>query len=444
MKKLLFIVLFTPVIALAAATGYRLDSSPHDLRDLVSLQAGARTYVNYCLGCHGVQFMRYNGLTEFGLSEAQIKENLLFTADKVGESMKVALDPKEAKAWFGVAPPDLSVVARSRGADWLYTYLRTFYRDPKTVTGWNNAVYPNVAMPHALWTLQGEQGWDAKEHRLTEISKGSLSPTEYDTTVRDLVNFLVYVGEPAATEPQGDRHRRAVRARGGLHLRLSAQEGILEGREVERQVFLFRRKPKIMMQLYSGTTCPFSHRCRFVLYEKGMDFQVIDVDLYNKPEDIAVMNPYNRLPVLVERDLILYESNIINEYIDERFPHPQLMPADPVMRARARLMLFNMEVELFSQIEALESGKEKQVERARQHVTDRLIELAPVFTKTKHMLGDDFTMLDVAVAPLLWRLDHYGIKLGKTAAPLMKYAERIFSRPAFIEALTPSEKVMRK
>jgi RNA polymerase-associated protein len=199
-----------------------------------------------------------------------------------------------------------------------------------------------------------------------------------------------------------------------------------------------------MMQLYSGTTCPFSHRCRFVLYEKGMDFQVIDVDLYNKPEDIAVMNPYNRLPVLVERDLILYESNIINEYIDERFPHPQLMPADPVMRARARLMLFNMEVELFSQIDSLDSGKEKQVERARQHVADRLVELAPVFTKTKYMLGDDFTMLDVAIAPLLWRLDHYGIKLGKTAAPLMKYAERIFSRPAFIEALTPSEKVMRK
>jgi RNA polymerase-associated protein len=199
-----------------------------------------------------------------------------------------------------------------------------------------------------------------------------------------------------------------------------------------------------MMQLYSGTTCPFSHRCRFVLYEKGMDFQVIDVDMYNKPEDLAVMNPYNRLPVLVERDLVLYESNIINEYIDERFPHPQLMPADPVMRARARLMLFNMEVELFSQIEALESGKEKQVDRAKQQVQDRLIELAPVFTKTKYMLGDDFTMLDVAIAPLLWRLDHFGVKLGKPAAALMKYAERIFSRPAFIEALTPSEKVMRK
>ncbi len=199
-----------------------------------------------------------------------------------------------------------------------------------------------------------------------------------------------------------------------------------------------------MMQLYSGTTCPFSHRCRFVLYEKGMDFQVIDVDLYNKPEDIAVMNPYNRLPVLVERDLVLYESNIINEYIDERFPHPQLMPADPLMRARARLMLFNLEIELFSQIDPLESGKEKQVEKARAQVIDRLTELSPVFTRTKYIMGDDFSMVDVAVAPLLWRLEHYGVKLGKQAAPLMKYAERIFSRPAFIEALTPSEKVMRK
>ena len=111
-----------------------------------------------------------------------------------------------------------------------------------------------------------------------------------------------------------------------------------------------------MMNLYSGTTCPFSHRCRIVLYEKQMDFQVIDVDLFNKPEDIAIINPYNRVPVLVDRDLVLYESNIINEYIDERFPHPQLMPADPVQRARARLMLFNLEIELFSQIEALESG----------------------------------------------------------------------------------------
>jgi len=199
-----------------------------------------------------------------------------------------------------------------------------------------------------------------------------------------------------------------------------------------------------MMNLYSGTTCPFSQRCRIVLYEKGMDFQIIDVDMFNKPEDIAVMNPYNRLPVLVERDLILYEANIINEYIDERFPHPQLMPADPVMRARARLFLFSFEVELFSQVDFIENGNAKQQEKARSQVTDRLTELAPVFTKQKYMLGDEFSMLDVALAPLLWRLDFYGVSLPKSAAPLMKYAERIFSRPAFIDALTPAEKVMRK
>ena len=203
-----------------------------------------------------------------------------------------------------------------------------------------------------------------------------------------------------------------------------------------------------MMVLYSGTTCPFSQRCRFVLFEKGMDFEIRDVDLYNKPEDIAVMNPYGQVPILVERDLILYESNIINEYIDERFPHPQLMPADPVMRARARLFLFNFEKELFVHVKTLESrsatSDEKALDVARAQIRDRLAQLAPMFLKNKFMLGEDFSMLDVAIAPLLWRLDHYGIELPKNAAPLQKYAERIFSRPAYIEALTPSEKVMRR
>ena len=198
-----------------------------------------------------------------------------------------------------------------------------------------------------------------------------------------------------------------------------------------------------MMNLYSGTTDPFSHRCRIVLFEKGMDFEVIDVDLYNKPEDIAVINPYNRVPVLVDRDLVLYESNIINEYIDERFPHPQLMPADPIMRARARQLLHTFEHELFSHLEALEANQ-KGVDKVRAHVRDHLTQLAPIFTKQKFMLGEEFSMLDVAIAPLLWRLEHYGIELPKAAAPLMKYAERIFSRQGFIDALTPSEKVMRR
>jgi RNA polymerase-associated protein len=203
------------------------------------------------------------------------------------------------------------------------------------------------------------------------------------------------------------------------------------------------------MVLYSGTTCPFSQRCRFVLFEKGMDFEIRDVDLYNKPEDISIMNPYGQVPILVERDLILYESNIINEYIDERFPHPQLMPADPVMRARARLFLFNFERELFVHVQQLErrdhtKDSSKLMERARQQIRDRLTQLTPIFMKNRFMLGEEFSMLDVAIAPLLWRLDHYAIEMPKTAAPLMKYAERIFSRPAYIEALTPSEKVMRR
>lgn len=198
------------------------------------------------------------------------------------------------------------------------------------------------------------------------------------------------------------------------------------------------------MTLYSGTSCPFSQRCRIVLYEKGMDFQIIDVDLHDKPEDLAVMNPYNRVPVLVERDLILHEANIINEYIDERFPHPQLMPADPVMRARARLFLYRFEQELFSHIDAIEHGSQKAADKARGLIRDNLSQIVPLFAKQKFILGEEYSMLDVAIAPLLWRLERYAITLPKQAAPLLKYAERLFARPAFIEALTPSEKAMRK
>ena len=198
-----------------------------------------------------------------------------------------------------------------------------------------------------------------------------------------------------------------------------------------------------MMRLYSGTTCPYSHRCRIVLYEKGMDFEVIDVDLMNRAEDIAVINPYNKVPVLVERDLILFEANIINEYIDERFPHPQLMPPDPVMRGRARLFLHRFEQELYSHVGAIEQGG-KPADKARAVIRDNLTQLAQILTRQKFLLGDEFSMLDVAIAPLLWRLEHYGIQMGKDAAPLMKYAERLFSRQGFIDALTPSERAMRK
>ncbi len=197
------------------------------------------------------------------------------------------------------------------------------------------------------------------------------------------------------------------------------------------------------MRLYSGTVCPYSHRCRIVLYEKGMDFEVIDVDQMDRSEDVAAINPYNKVPVLVERDLILTEANIINEYIDERFPHPQLMPADPVMRGRARLFLHRFEQELYANVNVIQQGG-KSVDKARAVIKDNLLQLSQILSKQKYLLGNEFSMLDVAVAPLLWRLDHYGIQMGKDAAPLMKYAERLFARQGFIDSLTPAERAMRK
>ena len=198
-----------------------------------------------------------------------------------------------------------------------------------------------------------------------------------------------------------------------------------------------------MMKLYSNSTDPFSHRCRIVLFEKGMDFEVVDVDLTNKPEDLSTLSPYSDYPVLVERDLILTDPNIINEYIDERFPHPQLMPPDPVMRARARLFLKDFESQLFINMPDLESQDPEVTESARKKVTDILMQISPILGKQAYLLHEEYSMLDVAIAPLLWRLDHYNIKLPSSCAPLLKYADKIFQRPLFEEAMSPSEKAMR-
>lgn len=214
-KKLLVILFAAPALAIAAEE-VKLDRLPPDVRpnDLISLQRGAQVFVNYCLNCHSAAYMRYNRLQDLGLSEQQIRDNLIFTGVKVGDLMKIAMDPKDTKEWFGTLPPDLTVVARSRassagsGADWLYTYLRGFYRDPSRPSGWNNTVFPNVAMPHVLYALQGEQVLKSEERTLPGGKKetaqklvleksGTLSPVEYDRLAADLVNFLVYMGEPA-------------------------------------------------------------------------------------------------------------------------------------------------------------------------------------------------------------------------------------------------------
>ncbi|KMQ81232.1 ubiquinol cytochrome C oxidoreductase, cytochrome C1 subunit [Candidatus Burkholderia pumila] len=187
-----------------------LDRAPDASDNLASLQHGAQIFVNYCLNCHSANLMRYNRLTDIGISEKQIQENLLFTTDKVGNTMSIAMRPDDAKAWFGASPPDLSVEARARGKDWLYTYLRSFYRDPTRPTGWNNRVFENVSMPNVLWTLQGirdakfETDTDEKTGEkvrrfvgYTQVMPGAMSSVDYDSAVADLVSYFSWISEPA-------------------------------------------------------------------------------------------------------------------------------------------------------------------------------------------------------------------------------------------------------
>jgi ubiquinol-cytochrome c reductase cytochrome c1 subunit len=207
MRALLFVSLLLAAAVAHANESLKLDEPPIDTRDVASIQRGARVFVNYCLTCHSATAMRYSRLEDLGLTPAQIKDNLMFTADKPGAPMSIAMRVKDAEAWFGVAPPDLSVISRSRGPDWLYTYLRSFYRDGSTSTGWNNLVFPNVGMPHVLWELQGEQtlkveerqGQHGKQHvkTLALSAPGALDARAYDALVADLVNYLMFMGEPA-------------------------------------------------------------------------------------------------------------------------------------------------------------------------------------------------------------------------------------------------------
>lgn len=190
-----------PVLALANEAEITVKA-PVDLSDHESLQRGARTFVNYCLNCHSANYMRYNRLQDIGLTEKQIKDNLLFAGEKVGDTMRVSIDPVEAKKWFGAAPPDLSVEVRARGADWVYAYLRGFYKDDSRPTGWNNTVYDKVAMPHVLYELQGEQVLNHETHELELVKPGKLSPAEYNTMVGDLTNFMAFMAEPAKQSRQ--------------------------------------------------------------------------------------------------------------------------------------------------------------------------------------------------------------------------------------------------
>jgi ubiquinol-cytochrome c reductase cytochrome c1 subunit len=217
MKKIIFALITAFGLmagAQAAEGGIAWDKAPDKTNDMGALQNGARLFVNYCLNCHSAAFMRFNRLKDINLTDKEIKDNLLFTTEKVGDTMKAAIDPKQAKDWFGGNPPDLTVIARSRaghngtGADYLYTYLRTYYRDETKATGWNNLAFPSVAMPHVLWELQGEREpqYDYKEehgHKVAifkgwkQVTPGSMTPLQYDQAMGDLVSYLQWMGEPA-------------------------------------------------------------------------------------------------------------------------------------------------------------------------------------------------------------------------------------------------------
>ena len=214
MKTLILaLVLFMPGALLAAGGGdVHLDSADIDLNDEAALQRGAKYFVNYCLNCHSASYMRYQKMTALGLTEEQIEDNLMFAGDKVGGLMTIAMKPGDAEKWFGAAPPDLTLTARLRGEDWLYTYLRSFYADPSRPFGVNNVVFPSVGMPHVLWELQGVQhavweettGPDGEPHKaikgLELVEQGTMSAEEYDQAVRDMVTYLSWLGEPMQQE----------------------------------------------------------------------------------------------------------------------------------------------------------------------------------------------------------------------------------------------------
>jgi RNA polymerase-associated protein len=198
------------------------------------------------------------------------------------------------------------------------------------------------------------------------------------------------------------------------------------------------RKP--IMTLYCGSTDPYSHRTRIVLFEKDVECQIVEVDVDKKPRELADLNPYNQVPTMLDRDLVLYESNIINEYLDERLPHPPLMPVDPVARARARLMLMRFDRDWYSLLPNVTGTDRKAATKARTIIRDGLTVISPVFKEQQFVLGEEFSLVDCSLAPILWRLDYYGINMPRQAKPLLEYSERLFDRKSFRLSLTEAEK----
>ena len=197
-----------------------------------------------------------------------------------------------------------------------------------------------------------------------------------------------------------------------------------------------------VMTLFSDATCPQSHRVRMVLAEKGITVEIVNIDPGNLTEDLIDLNPYQSVPTLIDRELVLYDPQVIMEYLDERFPHPPLMPVDPVSRARSRLALYRIEKDWYSLLGEFDKG-EKAAAKARKTLRDSLAASAEVFSAKPFFLSDEFSLVDASVAPILWRLDHYRIELPTQAKPVLQYADRLFKRDSFKASLTEAEREMR-
>jgi RNA polymerase-associated protein len=197
------------------------------------------------------------------------------------------------------------------------------------------------------------------------------------------------------------------------------------------------------MVLYSEPACPLSHRTRIVLAEKDIAVEVLDVDPARKPEDLLSLNPYEVMPTLVDRELTLYDSRVIMEYLDERFPHPPLLPVDPVSRARCRLALYRIEQDWYPLLGDIEEGTEAGAQKARKYLRESVLSIGPIIEKMPYFMYEEFTIVDCTIAPVLWRLGHYRVEIPPQARAVQKYADRLFARPAFKSSLSDLEKQMR-
>ena len=435
-----------PVLGFAAGGhGPQLDHVDIDLTDKAAMQDGARTFANYCMGCHSAKFQRYERVaTDLGIPADLMMEKLVFTGAKIGDHMDIGMKPADAKTWFGAAPPDLTLVARVRGTDWLYSYLRSFYEDPKRPWGVNNVIFPNVGMPNVLAPLQGRQVIGCKQVQVVEDGKkqfdpltgtpltheacdqltvvpktGELNEAQFDEKVKNLVTFLAYSANPTG------------RARLFTSHKSTCEEGSMASIN--------------KLTCYSDPADHYCHRIRLVLAEKNVAVEVIDIEAGRCPPMLAEVNPYGSVPTLVDRDLALYEPTVVMEYLDERYPHPPLLPDYPVKRANSRLLIHRIQRDWCSLVDRILDARSKEAERvqARKELRESLTGVSPLFADKAYFLSEDFSLVDCCLLPILWRLPLLGIELPRQAKPLLDYMERGFARESFRASLSSVERDMR-